>query len=93
MAFEGQNWSPINWKKKDIFYKEYIVCCRMIRNMLQAVCFFGNVLSLVIVTCIIRLGSPPKLTFLNKLFLLYYVTDAIVGSTEVNFLFQLNEER
>ena len=76
-----------------IYNEEYIVGCRMLRDMLEVVCFVGNVLSLLIVKCILRLGSPPELTFLNKLFLVYYVIDAIVGSTEVYFLFQLKEER
>ena len=66
---------------------------RMIRDMLQAAGFAGNILSLLIVRCIFRIGSPLKLTFLNQMFLIYYAIDAIVGSTEIHFLFKLKEER
>lgn len=65
----------------------------MLRDMLQAAGFSGNVLSLLIVRCIFRMGSPLQLTFLNKMFLIYYAIDAIVGSTEIHFLFKLKEER
>ena len=61
--------------------------------MLQAAGFAGNVLSLLIVRCIFRMGSPLQLTFLNQMFLIYYAIDAIVGSTEIHFLFKLKEER
>ena len=61
--------------------------------MLQAAGFSGNVLSLLIVRCIFRMGSPLQLTFLNQMFLIYYAIDAIVGSTEIHFLFKLKEER
>ena len=66
---------------------------RMLRDMLQAAGFTGNILSLLIVRCIFRIGSPLKLTFLNQMFLIYYAIDAIVGSTEIHFLFKLKEER
>ena len=65
----------------------------MLRDMLQAAGFSGNVLSLLIVRCIFRMGSPLQLTFLNQMFLIYYAIDAIVGSTEIHFLFKLKEER
>ena len=65
----------------------------MLRDMLQAAGFAGNVLSLLIVRCIFRMGSPLQLTFLNQMFLIYYAIDAIVGSTEIHFLFKLKEER
>ena len=65
----------------------------MLKDMLQAVGFIGNILSLLIVRCIFRIGSPLRLTFLNQMFLIYYAIDAIVGSTEMNFLFKLSEER
>ena len=66
---------------------------RMLRDMLQAAGFTGNILSLLIVRCIFRIGSPLKLTFLNQMFLIYFAIDAIVGSTEIHFLFKLKEER
>ena len=65
----------------------------MSRDMLQAAGFAGNVLSLLIVRCILRIGSPLKLTFLNQMFLIYYAIDAIIGATEIHFLFKLKEER
>ena len=66
---------------------------RMLRDILQAAGFTGDILSLLIVRCIFRIGSPQKLTFLNQMFLIYYAIDAIVGSTEIHFLFKLKEER
>ena len=65
----------------------------MLRDMLQATGFAGNILSLMIVWCILRIGNPLKLTFLNKMFLIYFSIDAIVGVTEIHFLFKLEEER
>ena len=65
----------------------------MLRDMLQAAGFTGNILSLLIFRCIFRIESPLKLTFLNQMFLIYYAIDAIVGSTEIHFLFKLTEER
>ena len=64
----------------------------MLRDMLQAAGLAGNILSLMIVWCIFKIGIPPKLTFLNQMFLIYYAIDAIVGSTEIHFLFKLKEE-
>ena len=64
----------------------------MLEEMLQAAGFSGNILSLMIVMCIIRIGSPLKLTFLNQMFLIYFSIDAIVGSIEIQFLFRLKEE-
>ena len=61
--------------------------------MLQAAGFAGNTLSLMIVWCILRIGNPLKLTFLNQMFLIYFAIDAIVGATEIHFLFKLKEER
>ena len=61
--------------------------------MLQAAGFAGNVLSLLIVRCIFRMGSPLQLTFLNQMFLIYFAIDAIIGSMEIHFLFQLKQER
>ena len=88
-AGQGKDYGHIIWW--------YLVIClvisRMLRDLLQVACFVGNVLSLLIVRCLIRLGSPLKLTFLNQLFLIYYAIDAIVGSAEINFLFELKEER
>ena len=61
--------------------------------MLQAAGFAGNILSLMIVWCIFKIGSPPKLTFLNQMFLIYYAIDAVVGLMEIHFLFELKEGR
>ena len=80
-----------NPKVKYNLFKVYVD--RHKRDMLQAAGFAGNILSLMIVWCILKIGSPLKLTFLNKMFLIYYAIDAIVGSTEIHFLFKLKEER
>ena len=80
-----------NPKVKYNLFKVYVD--RHKRDMLQAAGFAGNILSLMIVWCIFKIGSPLKLTFLNQMFLIYYAIDAIVGSTEIHFLFKLKEER
>ena len=69
-----------------------VVRVSMLRDMLQVAGLAGNILSLLIVRCIFRMGSPLKLTFLNQMFLIYYAIDALVGSTEIYFLFKLKEE-
>ena len=71
-----------------VFYKS-----RMLRDMLQAAGFVGNILSLMIVRCIVRAGNPLKLSFLNQMFLIYFVLDSIFGSLEIHFLMELKEER
>ena len=70
---------------------------RMLRDtmldLLQAAfAFAGNILSLLIVKCIFKMGSPLKLTFLNQMFLIYFTIDAIIGSMEIHFLFQLKQD-
>ena len=86
------------WKEKTIneshLSESESVRVRMSREMIQAAfAFAGNVLSLMIVRCIFKMGSPLKLTFLNQMFLIYFAIDAIIGSMEIYFLFQLKQER
>ena len=64
-----------------------------LRDILQCAAFTGDILSLLIVRSILRIGSPFKLTFLNKMFLTYYSVDSIIGTLETHFLFKLKEER
>ena len=65
----------------------------MLRDILQYAAFTGDILSLLIVISIIRIGSPFKLTFLNKMFLIYFSVDSIIGTLETHLLFKLKEER
>ena len=65
----------------------------MLRDFLQIAAFAGNFVSLLIVRCIFRIGSPFKLTFLNQMFSIYYFLDSIFGAFEIHFLFKLKEER
>ena len=64
----------------------------MLDDMLQAAAYSGNIVSLMIVISIIRIGSPLKLTFLNQLFLIYFSIDTIVGSIEIHSLYRLKEK-
>ena len=65
----------------------------MLREILQFAALSGSALSLLIVICILRIGSPHRLTFLNQMFFVYYSIDSVFGTFEIHFLFKLKEER
>ena len=53
-------------------------------------CYLGVLVSLIIV---FNLMKMKKLSFINKMFLVFFMIDALLGSLEIYFLFNLNEAR
>ena len=56
-------------------------------------CYIGCILSLVIAKNLLWMGKNRKLTFVNKMLILYYILDFLSGITEVYYLFKLKKER
>ena len=42
---------------------------------------------------LIRMGAIRDMTFLNKMFLIYFSFESIIGLVDGTFLFRLREER
>ena len=58
--------------------------------MLEGLCYCGAASSAVIVW---RLAIMSNLSWVNKMFLLYFTIDCIFGILETYFLFKLHTER
>ena len=58
--------------------------------MLEMLCLSGNVLSGIIAFYI---GSIQEKTLINKMFLVYFAIDCVIGATDPYFLFKLFRER
>ena len=59
-------------------------------SVLEALCYCGAASSAAIVW---RLAIMHNLSWINKMFLLYFSIDCIFGILETFFLFKLNTER
>ena len=62
-------------------------------DMSEFSCYIGCILSLVIAKNLLWMGKNKKITFVNKMLILYYGLDFLSGVTEVYFLFKLKRER
>ena len=58
--------------------------------VLEKLCLFGNVLSGIIAFIIWRI---PEKSLINKMFLVYFAIDCVIGATDPYFLFKLFRER
>ena len=70
------------------FYK-----CKMLSKLLKLPCYSGSFFSCLITMHLFKMGSVRDLTFLNKMFLIYFAIETIVGWEEGNHLIRLREER
>ena len=59
-------------------------------SLAELLCYSGGFLSLVIAW---RLFKMENLTFLNKMFLVYFSTDFVFATVETYFQFKLLRER
>ena len=56
-------------------------------------CYIGCIFSLVIAKNVLWMGRYTKLTFVNKMLILFYLLDTFTGMAEIYFLFKLKRER
>ena len=68
----------------------YIPAMHPVVLVLEALCYCGAASSAVIVW---RLATMSNLSWINKMFLLYFSIDFIFGNLETYFLFKLQTER
>ena len=62
----------------------------VILYVLEKLCLFGNVLSGIIAFNIWRI---PEKSLINKMFLVYFAIDCVIGASDPFFLFKLFRER
>ena len=72
----------------------------MLEEVLELICFLGPLLSFFIAfrLCNIKRSRDSDVVedsklFLNRMFLIYFTLDGIVGGLEVIYLFKINQER
>ena len=65
----------------------------LVTDLSELGCYFGCTLSLLIAINLLKMGQYNKLTFVNKMLIVYYAFDAVIGTVEVFFLFKLKRER
>ena len=58
----------------------------------EVLCYCSSLLSAFMAYKLVRMG-PASLTFMNKMFLLFYALDSVTGAVEAYFLFKLQRER
>ena len=59
-------------------------------NIAEVMCYLGISLSALIA---LRLAKLEKLTFLNKMFFIYFIIDIFFGSMESYLLFKVYRDR
>ena len=67
----------------------------IVTDLSECCCYIGCLVSLVIAKNLLWMGqnNGSKLTFVNKMLILFYSLDALTGLTETYFLFKLKRER
>ena len=65
----------------------------MFTYLLEFPCHLGSVMSFILVINLLRMGSLKTMTFINKMFLMYFSVDFIVGLIQDFLLFKLGEKR
>lgn len=66
---------------------------KMLKEILKLPCYSGSLCSCLIAVHLLKMGHIRDLTFLNKMFLIYFTIESIIGWGESSFLFRLREER
>ena len=59
-------------------------------NVSEGLCYFALLMSAVIAFLLIKL---EKLTFLNKMFVVYFLVDFLIGIMETYLLFKVYKDR
>ena len=62
-------------------------------NLSEYLCYSGSTVSALIAASLLRMGNIKTMTFFNKMFILYFGIDSVIGVIEEYFLFRLNEHR
>ena len=65
----------------------------MLTEILKLPFYSGSFFSSLIAVYLLRMGAIRDMTFLNKMFLIYFVFESIIGLVEGTFLFRLRKER
>ena len=65
----------------------------MTTEILRVPYYSGSFFSCLIAMHLFKMGPIRDLTFLNKMFLIYFTIESVVGLVDGNFLFKLKEER
>ena len=65
----------------------------MIKDILKVPCYSGSFFSGLIAMQLFKMGPIRELTFLNKMFFIYFTIESVVGWVDGNFLFRLLDER
>ena len=65
----------------------------MFTYFLEFPCILGSFLSGMLALNLLRMESPKAMNFVNKMFLLYFSVDFIVGLIQDFLLFKLSENR
>ena len=64
----------------------------MLTEILKLPCYSGSFFSCLIAIHLLKMGPIRDLTFLNKMFLIYFTIESIIGWGDGIFLFRLREE-
>ena len=65
----------------------------MFSKLSEYVCYSGSALSAVIAAKLLMMGNIHTMTFFNRMFILYYGIDSVLGVIEQYFLFRVKEDR
>ena len=63
---------------------------KLLEHIAEFGCYLGSILSAVIAAKLFRMEN---LTWINQMFLVYFIIDAIMGTLETFFSFKLYSER
>ena len=73
--------------------EQLTILMEMFTYLLEFPCYIGSVLTFMLVINLLRMGSLKAMTFVNKMFLIYFSVDLIVGLIQDFSLFKLGEKR
>ena len=65
----------------------------MLDEILKLPFYFGSFFSSLISMYLMKMGAIRDMTFFNKMFLIYFAFESIIGLVDGTFLFRLREER
>ena len=61
--------------------------------MSEFICYSGCAVSAAIAARLLMMGNLHTLTFYNRMFILYYMLESVIGALEEYFLFRVKEHR
>ena len=73
--------------------EQLTILMEMFTYLLEFPCYIGSVFTFMLVINLLRMGSLKAMTFVNKMFLIYFSVDLIVGLIQDFSLFKLGGKR